>query len=208
MVNEIIPYIKFDQKLGAYSTIEVESFPFPPHHMPEVCNLRAFLIEKNKHGYFLRSAFNSLFCFALYEVTKEIEVPDWDAEEEHYKYDEHGEVLLKNERLSYLCFTVEGEERVVAYNYAGESKVYLRIDTSEEPFEDLDEKLQKLYLGAKLLSRNFMAHFEIEIRKLEAKTSGVEPKGEWEAQMFRDVFHSDPNRMSDEEYEMIFGVER
>lgn len=209
VADEIIPYIKFDPKSGGgYRPIELTSFPFPPHHLPQVFNLPLFIIEKNKYGYFLRSTLNSLFCSALYEVVSEIEVPDWDPENMSYKYNEEGEVIHKIERLQYLCFTVEGEERAVAYRYEGSGKTYLQLHTSEIPFEELDEKLQKLYLGAKLLSRHYITHYENEIRKLEAKATGLTPKGEWEAQMFRDVFRSNTSLMSDDEYEMIFGVER
>lgn len=213
MTDGNIPYIKFDPKLGdRYKTIELTSFPFPPHHLPEIFNLPIFLIEKNKHGYFLRSTLNSLFCCALFEVISEIEVPDWDTDPDsfdvNYKYNEQGEVIYKMEKLQFLCFTIEGEERTVAYNYAGSGKTYLKLHTSDVPFEELDENLQKLYLGAKLLSRHYIGHYQNEIRKSELEASGLTPKGEWEAQMFRDVFGSNPNSMTDSEYEMIFGVER
>jgi len=209
VADEFIPYIKFDPKIGGvYRSIKLTSFPFPPHHLPEIFNLPIFLIEKNKHGYFLRSTLNSFFCCALYEVINEIEVPDWDSETMGYKYNDEGEVVYKIEKLQYLCFTIEGEERAVAYNYAGSGKAYLQMHTAEIPFEELDEKLQELYLGAKSLSRHYITHCENEIRKIEAKAAGLTPKGEWEAQMFRDVFSSNPSLMTDDEYEMIFGVER
>jgi hypothetical protein len=209
MIDKFIPYIKFDPTFFiSYNQIEIESFPFPADHMPEVFNLRIFLIEKNQLGYFLRSSINSLFCCALYEVVKDIEVPAWDSDQMSYKYHENGEVIYKTERLQYLSFTIEGQERVVAYNYAGKSKNFLRIDKSEIPFTELDEKLQKLYKGAKLLSWQYVEHYENEIRHLDLKNRGLKPKGEWEAQMFRDVFNSNPSTMNDDEYEMIFGVAR
>jgi len=209
MADEFIPYIKFDPKLGlGLRTIELTSLPFPAHHLPIIFNLPLFLIEKSELGYFLRSTLNSIFCSALYEVVKEIEVPDWDTEQTSYKYNEQGEVIYKSERLQYLCFTIEGEERTVAYSYAGESKSYLHMHTHTAPFEELDEKLQKLYKGAMLLSKHYITHYQNEVRKLKSSTSELRPKGEWEAQMFRDNFGSNVNLMSDDEYEMIFGVER
>lgn len=208
MADEIIPYLKFNPKLGGYKTIEIESLPFPPHHLPEIFNLSFFFIEKNIRGYFLRSTMNSLFCCYLYEVTTEIEVPDWDVEQEGFKYDEHGEIIQKIASISYLCLTVEGKERTVAYSYEGKGKCYLSMHISDVPFEDLDQKLQKLYLGAKLLSNQYIAHYEAEIEKRNSNFSYLKPKGDWEAEMFRDVFNNNPNAMSDSEYEMIFGVER
>jgi peroxiredoxin len=47
-----------------------------------------------------------------------------------------------------------------------------------------------------------------ELRKLDFNLSGLKPKGEWEEQMFRDKFQSNTSLMSDDEYEMIFGIER
>ena len=208
MTDELIPYLKFNPKLGPYPTIELTSFPFPPDHIPEIFNLRFFLVEENQRGYYLRSTINSLFCCCLYEVEKKIEVPDFDTETMSYKYDEDGNVVSKMAHLQYLCFTIEGEQKVVAYSYEGKGKNYLHVHHSDVPFDKLDGKLKQLYLGAKLLTRQFITHMQNENKKHNTKTSGLEPKGEWEAQMFKDVFHSNPSSMSDTEYEMIFGVER
>lgn len=209
MADEFIPYIKFDPKIGkGYHAIELASFPFPPHHLPEIFNLPIFIIETNEHGYFLRSTLNSLFCCALYEVVNEIEVPDWNSETMSYVYNEEGGIVYKVEKLKYLCFTVEGEERAVAYSYEGSGKAYLQMHTAEIPFKELDEKLKKLYLGALLLTRPYVTHYTNEIAKIKNKSNELTPKGEWEAKMFRDVFNSNPSLMSDHEYEMIFGVGR
>ena len=208
MADEIIPYLKFNPKLGTYPTIKVQPFPFPPHLMPNVFNLRTFFIEKTKRGDFLRSTENSLFCSAIYAATDEIEVPDWDDVNGSYKYDGVGEILFKTETLTYWYFCMEGEDRVVAYKYSGTAKTFLHVDASDEAFESLDEKLQKLYLGAKLMTKEFMDYYESEIKKLDSKKSNFKPKGVWEAEMFRDVFNSDPRTMTDDEFEMIFGIER
>ena len=76
------------------------------------------------------------------------------------------------------------------------------------PFSQLDEKLQKLYIASKMLTQSSLDFYESEIQKIDMSKSGLKPKGEWEEQMFRDVFHSNTSLMSDDEYEMIFGVER
>jgi hypothetical protein len=209
MADEFVPYIKYDAKVGGYyPTIDFRSLPFPPSNIPELFNLRIFIIETNERGYYLRSTLNSLFCFELTDNTSEIEVPDWDTEQMSYKYDENGEVIYKTEKLKYLSFTYDGVERTVAYNYAGKGETFLQMHTSTVPFAELDERLQKLYIAAKMLSQNSLEFYENEIRKMDFRQSGLKPKGEWEEQMFRDTFQSNTSLMSDDEYEMIFGIER
>jgi hypothetical protein len=96
----------------------------------------------------------------------------------------------------------------VAYNYAGKGETFLQMHTSTVPFAELDERLQKLYIAAKMLSQHSLEFYENEIRKMDFRQSGLKPKGEWEEEMVRDVFHNNTSLMSDDEYEMIFGVER
>jgi len=209
MADEIVPYIKYDAKIGGhYPTIEIRSLPFPANHIPDLFNLRIFIIEMNERGYFLRSTMNSLFCQQLINNNCEIEVPEYDAEQGSYKYDENGEVIFKTEKLQFLSFIFEGVERTVAYNFAGKGEIFLQMHSSTVPFHELDSRLQKLYTAAKMLTPNYLEFYENEIQKMSSNNRGLKPKGEWEEQMFKDVFQSNPLLMSDDEYEMIFGIER
>lgn len=209
MSDEIVPYIKYDAKVGGhYPTIEIRALPFPPSHIPDLFNFRIFIIEKNERGYFLRSTMNSLFCQHLIDNSCEIEVPEYDAEQGSYKYDENGEVIFKTEKLQYLSFFYEGTERTVAYKFAGKADIFLQMHSSTVPFNELDGRLQKLYVAAKMLTPNYLEFYENEIQKMYSNNRGLKPKGEWEEQMFKDVFKSNTLLMSDDEYEMIFGVER
>lgn len=209
MADEFVPYIKYDAKVGeSYKAIELRSLPFPSNHLPELFNLKFFIIEVNDRGYYLRSTLNSLFCQQLIDNICEIEVPDWDTEQMSFKYDENGEVILKTEKLQYLSFIFDGIERAVAYNYAGKGETFLQMHTSTFPFAKLDDRLQRLYIAAKMLTNEELDFYETELRKYEMEQSGLKPKGEWEAQMFRDTFKSNTKLMSDDEYEMIFGIER
>ena len=209
MADELVPYIKYDPKVGGYyPTIELHSLPFPSNFIPQLFNLRVFIIEKNESGYFLRSTLNSLFCQHLKEHISEIEVPDFDAEQFNYKYDENGEVIYKTETLKYLSFIFEGVERAVAYNYLGQKENFLEIHVSKVPFSELDKRLRQLYNASIMLTERSLAFYSNEILKMKMKKNELKPKGEWEETTFRDVFHSDTSLMSDDEYEMIFGVSR
>jgi len=209
MADEYVPYIKYDAKVGGtYRTIPLRSLPFPTNHIPELFNLSIFIIERNERGYYLRSTINSFFCQQLIDNVTEIEVPEWDAEQMSYRYNENGEIIYKTEELKYLSFIYEGVERAVAYNYEGKGESFLQMHNSLVPFSQLDEKLQKLYIASKMLTQSSLDFYESEIQKIDMSKSGLKPKGEWEEQMFRDVFHSNTSLMSDDEYEMIFGVER
>jgi len=211
MVDELVPYIKYDPKVGAfYPTIEIESLPFPSNNIPPIFNLSIFIIERNNKGYFLRSTVNSLFCQHLIEQVSEIDVPEVDVENFNYKYDENGEIIFKTEKLTYLSFFYEGVERAVAYNYAGKKQSFLQIHSSEIPFAELDKRLNRLYYASLLLTEHWLAHYSKELHKLKVSEllKGLKPKGEWEENMFRDVFQSNTSLMSDDEYEMIFGYPR
>ena len=209
MSDAFVPYIKYDATVGGhYPTIELRSLPFPPNHIPQLFNLRIFIIEVNERGYYLRSTLNSFFCFQLRNNVSEIKVPDWDEEQMTYKYDGNGEIIFKIEKLNYLSFTYDGIERAVAYNYAGESVRFLQMHTSTVPLDKLDERLQKLYIAAEMLTQHSLDFYQKEVRKMYMTESGLKPKGEWEEQMFKDVFQSNMSLMSDYEIQMIFGIDR
>jgi hypothetical protein len=209
MADEYIPYIKYDAKVGGfYPTIELCSLPFPTNNIPDIFNLRFFIIETIDDEFYLRSTINSLFCYQLKDNAKFIEVPALDTEEMNYVYDENGEIIYKKEQLNYLSFTYKGIERTVAYYYSGKSKTFLQMHKSTIPFSELDNRLQRLYMATKMLTVNSLEILENESQKMDMKKNGLRPKGEWEEEMFRDVFHNNTSLMSDDEYEMIFGVER
>jgi hypothetical protein len=209
MADEFVPYIKYDAKVGGYyPTIELLSLPFPASNIPQLFNLRIFIIEQNERGYFLRSTLNSLFCQHLIEQVRDIDLPDFDAEQSSYKYDENGEVIFKSYQLKYLAFNYEGKERAVAYNFAGKGECFLQMHTSEVPFAEFDERLRNLYIAATMLTEHSLAFYSNEILKMDMKKKTLNPKGKWEDEMFKNVFQSNTNAMTDDEYLMIFGVER
>jgi hypothetical protein len=208
MADLLVPYLEFNPTIDDVKPKPLKPLPFPGFHIPSVFNLKYFFIEKVELGYFLRSSLNPLFCCALFEVEKDIEVELWDQEKECFKYDVDGNPLTKIETLSMLCFSVESELQVVAFFFEGKGESFLNSYTSNLPVEQLDERLKMLYEAALLSTDRMLGEITLGLRQDDLGFRGLEPRGEWEAQIFRDVFQSNPSLMSDDEFEMIFGVER
>lgn len=209
MSDGIIPYLHFDPEAGKrFARQPIESFPFPAYHLPEIFDLPIFFIERVGGEYFLRSTLNSLFCSAIHNCVKEIEVPEWDSLAQTYVYNYQGEIVQKSALLHYLRIDLEIGERVVGYAFEGKSKFFLVVHTSPVVFEQLDEKIKLLYNAARFLRKNLIEHHAARIRGLESQSTHPKPKGHWQAEMFKTIFNENPSLMSDDEYEMIFGEAR
>jgi hypothetical protein len=117
--------------------------------------------------------------------------------------------------VSFHLLTVhfELEERLLAIYSAEEGfENFVHFFFSKEDFNNLPNSLQDLYLSALLLSDNEMRDLDFvdanRKSKSQTKSSYPQPTGRWESTMFSDVFGDDPNSMTDDEYEMIFGDSR
>jgi hypothetical protein len=77
---------------------------------------------------------------------------------------------------------------------------------------DLGVKLNELYDGALWQRRHYLFWDEEETIKHAneklLRNNNLQPIGKWENSMFEDVFNSNPKLMTDNEFEMIFGVTR
>jgi hypothetical protein len=154
-----------------------------------------FFVESIHDMHFLRHTENRLFCNLVSIKTEKITT-------------QKGEI-----NFDLLTVHFEFEERLLAINSTDEGlENFVSFFFSKEDFNNIPNSLQDLYLSALLLSDKEMRHLDFvdasRKSKLQTNSAYPQPTGRWESSMFSDVFNDDPNSMTDDEYEMIFGDSR
>jgi uncharacterized protein YjbI with pentapeptide repeats len=197
---------------GHFKPPQVRSTRVPFSDLPEPMYSTTFLIEKVEDDYYLRNTQDPYYCACLRISTHQISLPRFSKEAESYEYDkETGEPIVDEFKLTLMLAYFDGNARTVGYYIFDKWDIFLPFFRTDKKHQELDKELAWLYYGAKIGTLHGMRHMEnlwSERRDAEHSGSYPQPKGEWEAEMFRDIFSSNPKLMTDNEYEMIFGVER
>ena len=194
--NKLFPYLyELKQETESDEIIARSSKCSKQGVAPKPLVADTFFVESIHDMYFLRHTQNRLFCNLVSIKTEKNTTPK-------------GEV-------SFHLLTVhfEFEERLLAIDSAEEGfENFVGFFLSKEDFNNIPNSLQDLYLSALLLSDKEMRNLDFidASRKSNshANNASPQPAGSWESSMFSDVFNGDPNSMTDDEYEMIFGDSR
>lgn len=200
-----IPFLNEKIKPGFhFHPKEILSTLIPLSDLPEPMYSTSFFIERVERDYYLRNVLNPFYCSRL-----RIENHEFNAS----KYNENtGEVGVEVVKCSILLACFEGEFRTVGYFLEDKFDLFLPFFKTDKTHEQVDSRLNWLYEAARMGTLYGLRYLEQQskdrVKAAKGLTTRLEPKGPWEEQMFRDVFDSDPNLMSDDEYEMIFGIER
>lgn len=191
-------------KIGdTYPTNQPMSFPFPPNNIPEPIYSNNFLIEFSINLGYLRHIENPYFCRPIlnYGICKDQGEPSEDPS--------------KNTTIIYYVY-FDAKPFTVGYKCETEARFFLHTDFVNA-IDYLDfylekQDLLKLYEAADLSTLEKLNEAEIQGNINRAKQylqdNNLSPKGIWEAQVFGDNFGNNPFILSDDEFEMIFGVER
>jgi hypothetical protein len=198
---------------NSYSPISISSFPFPPSEIPEVLETNEFFIEQFGKSWALRHINNPFFIIPVWTFKKTIELPSVEADG-----------TTDEKELTMFYVFIEGDPYSVGYRFGADTQYEERFFVEKSEIEADDIKSEYMMIVS-MKPRLLQMHLAVGLatnselmkssqRTRESKFSnyllerGLSPKGDLEAKVFKDNFGNNPFVLTDEEFEMIFGVER
>jgi len=195
-----------------YKPIEITSFPFPPNTIPAPLNSKYFFIENIDGKYYLRHLNEQLFCMPLASYDATVHLPVIDENGNSIFDQEKNSIETEEHKISFLCAHFQSERRSVGYIFNGKSTLFLNLHKSDKKLSDLPEHLRSIYKSADCHSIKYLEWDNEattkQINSEKLNKSNISPKGPWEAELFRVNFNSNPDMLTDDEFEMIFGQSR
>jgi hypothetical protein len=194
-------------KVGTtYPPIEINSLPFPQDNLLPIIETNEFFIEMIEHTWFLRHINNHYFCVPVWSYKKEITSLELDIND--------NPVEVKKELMNHYVY-FDGTPLSVGYRFNEKEVFFLHTDRyTSDPvtLAPSQPNLFELYMAAKLGSKRELENSTKRFRNLKFKNyltqNNLQPKGEWEQEQFNTVFGGNPFVLTDDEFEMIFGVEK
>lgn len=202
----------YKHKMGdTYAPISFNSFPFPPSEIPETIETNEYFIEEFSTSAMLRHITNPFICIPILNGRTEIDLPT-----------ENGTTETFYLTVFYVYF--EGTPYSVGYSFGKNNNFenfYFVERQSANGWDELIEMdqifktktaLQLLYESATLSTVASLEKSTERTRQVKfsnyLNSRNLAPKGEWEAQVFRNNFGNNPFVLTDDEFEMIFGEYR
>lgn len=138
--------------------VKVEPISFFSDQVPEPFTSISFFIEhiKSSNHYFLRHKSNSYFCRMIYDLEVQVKVPKF-SEELNFGYDEESAKLL-------IVF-FEGQQRLLGYEFRGESTNFLVKFDTDLTFSQLPDEQRILYTSATLSHHEYIADEEFLVNR-------------------------------------------
>lgn len=205
--KEFLESMYITHKIGTtYQPIEINSFPFPPDNLLPLIETNEFFIEMVAHSLFLRHISNQYVCQTIWTHKKEITSTELDIND--------NPIEVKKELLNYYVY-FDGTPLSVGYKFNDKEVFFLHTDryTSDPAvLAPSQPNLFDLYMAAKLVTKRELENSTKRFRNLKFTNylteNNLQPKGEWEREQFNTVFGGNPFVLTDDEFEMIFGVEK
>jgi hypothetical protein len=194
-------------KIGAtYPPVEINSFPFPPDNLLPIIETNEFFIEMVEHSWYLRHITNPYVCLTIWSYKKEISVLELDINDTPTE-------VQKEIMNHYVYF--DGTPLSVGYKFNEKDIFFLHTDSyTSDPIilAPSQPKLFTLYMAARLTTKKELENSQNRCRSYKftkyLTDNNLQPKGEYESDQFNNVFGGNPFVLNDDEFEMIFGVDR
>ena len=210
---EFTDYLNFEFKPNLiFPPVERKAFPFPPNLIPEALYSIYLFIEKVEGVYYLRNLKHKAFCGPLKFNKVSFDQYLFDENNNPIVDDATGEQRTKEVDIKYLTTFFENTARSVSFNFNGVSEYFLPLFQTDKKLMELPEHLQSIYSSTIYQSEHYLqwdnSQTTDHIHRKYLKDNGLKPVGKWEEGLFVNSFNSNPNLLSDDEFEMIFGVSR
>lgn len=210
---EQFPYLVFEYKPNQiFAPKDILSFPFPTNLIPEPLYSVDFFVECVGSARYLRHTRLSHFCMPIEPKTIDVELPYLDENSNTVVDRQTGEVHLRKTLLCYFVAHFQGIERCVGFIFENKSRYFLHLHSTDLKFSELTSELKSLYESAALHWSGILKTNDQRVTDFRSserlKSLRVRPLGPWEEKLFAVHFKSNPDLLSDDEFEMIFGQSR
>ena len=206
-LKELNESMYITHKVGmTYPPLEINAFPFPPDNLLPIIETNEFFIEIVAQWWYLRHITYQYLCLTIYPYKKEISVLGLDINDTPTE--------VRKELINYYVY-FDGTPLSVGYTFNGKDVFFLHTDTcpcAPEVLAISQPNLFAAHMGARLTTTIELENSRDRYRSLKFKKylteNNLQPKGDWEYQQFNNIFGGNPFILSDDEFEMIFGIER